>query len=58
MDATLILAEQILRVVRESGVSVREAFAGLDAARAALSVSSDISFRNDLSLQGEPSEDF
>jgi hypothetical protein len=48
MDTALILADELLAVIRKSGVSKMEAHAALSVAQAVLPSISDISFRNDL----------
>jgi hypothetical protein len=48
MDAALILADQLLSVIRTAGVSKMEAYAALSVAQAVLPSVSDISFRADL----------
>jgi hypothetical protein len=48
MDAALILADQILTVIRDSGSSKMEAHAALSIASTTLPTLSDITFRNDL----------
>jgi hypothetical protein len=52
MDRALILADQILTLIRSSGLSQVEAGAALTAANAALTCAHDISFRNDLPEPG------
>jgi hypothetical protein len=48
MDSALILADQILTLIRSAGVSKMEAHAALSIAGETLPTISDISFRNDL----------
>jgi hypothetical protein len=48
MDAALILADQLLSVIRSAGVSKIEAHAALSVAQAVLPSIDDISFRADL----------
>jgi len=57
VDSALILAGQILKLIRESGVSRMEAHAALDAAGAVLPTVNDISFRNDLTDASPLGED-
>lgn len=53
MDAALILADQILGVIRNSGASKMEAHAALAIAGETLPTISDISFRTDLKASVE-----
>jgi hypothetical protein len=48
MDPALILADQIIGLIRRSGCDKMEAFAALEIANDALPSIRDISFRNDL----------
>jgi hypothetical protein len=57
MDAPLILADQILTLIRSSGVSKMEAHAALSIAGDVLPTISDISFRNDLEMPREGAQD-
>ena len=53
MDSALILADQILTLIRNAGVSKIEAYAALAAANGVLPSVDDISFRNDLPVAEE-----
>jgi hypothetical protein len=47
MDPTLILADQILTLIRSSGYGKMEAFAALEIAGSCLVPASDVAFTND-----------
>jgi hypothetical protein len=54
MDSALILADQLLSLIRVAGVSKIEAHAALEIAQATLPTIDDISFRSD---SPEPGDD-
>lgn len=56
MDSALILADQIMSLIRGSGVSKIEAHAALSITQSLLPSVSDISFRNDLPPERETSQ--